>query len=127
MFGLDGVEHDADRFGELVEQRLMGWIEAFERGQLQDAFDLPFEDQRQHQHRSRRPIAQAGRDPDVIGGQVVEHDFLFLDGALSDDALAQIDLLSESLASLGGIAGQQRQCLRVVLNFRGRRTRPVGR
>ncbi len=87
----------------------MGRIEAFERGQLQHAFDLPFEDQRQHQNRARRPVPQAGRDLDVVGWQIVENDLLLFDGTLSDDSLAQFDLFTEGLASFGSIAGQQCQ------------------
>src|SRR5436190_20010922 len=101
------MEHDADRFGELIEQRLVRRIEALERRQLQYALDLAFEDERQYQHGAWRPVAEAGSDPDIIGRQVVEHDLLFLNGALTDDALAQLDLLPKSLSTFGSVAGQQ--------------------
>ena len=45
---LDRVEHDADRLGELIEQRLIGLGEAREAGQLHHRQHLPFEDDRQH-------------------------------------------------------------------------------
>ena len=35
--GLDRVDHDADRFGQLVEERLVRRAEALERGQLEHA------------------------------------------------------------------------------------------
>jgi hypothetical protein len=38
---LDRVEHDADRFGELVEERLVDRVEALERRQLDHAFTWP--------------------------------------------------------------------------------------
>ena len=110
--GLDRVEHDADRFGQLIEESLMRRVEALERGQLQHALDLSFEDDRQHEDAARRRVAQAGRDADVVGRQVVEQDLLFLEGALADQALAQADLLAERLPSFRGVAGQQGQSRR---------------
>ena len=75
--GFDGVEHDADRLGELLEEGLVRAVEALERGQLEHAADLTFEDQRQHEHAARRRFAQAGRDANVVGRQVVEQDLRF--------------------------------------------------
>ena len=49
--GLDRVDHDADRFRELVEERLVRRVEALERGQLEHALHL----------RLRRPPAAPGR------------------------------------------------------------------
>ena len=42
------------RFGQLVEERLVRRVEALERGQLEDALDLAFEDDRQHEDVLRR-------------------------------------------------------------------------
>ena len=44
---LDRVEHDADRLGELVEERLVRRVEAVEGGQLEHGLDLALEDDRQ--------------------------------------------------------------------------------
>ena len=44
--GLDGVDHDADRLGELVEERLVGRAEPVEARQLDDALHLPLEHDR---------------------------------------------------------------------------------
>ena len=76
--GFDRVEHDADRLGELIEKRLVRGVEALERSQLQNAADLPLEDQRQHKNAARCRVAQAGRDPDVIGRDVVDLDLFLL-------------------------------------------------
>ena len=39
--GFDGVEHDADDFGQLIEERLVRRVEALERRQFEHALDLP--------------------------------------------------------------------------------------
>ena len=52
--GLDRVEHDADRLGELIEQRLVGRVEPAEARQFQHAADLALEDERQDQDAPRR-------------------------------------------------------------------------
>ena len=64
--GLDRVEHDADALGQLIEERLVRRVESLERGQLEHALDLPFEDDGQHDDVLRRRVAQARRDPDVV-------------------------------------------------------------
>ena len=46
--GLDGVEHDADGLGELVQEGQVGVAEAVEGGQLDDRLHLALEDDRQH-------------------------------------------------------------------------------
>ena len=43
----DRVEHDADAFGELIEERLVRRIEPLERRQLHHRLDLSFEHDRQ--------------------------------------------------------------------------------
>ncbi len=52
--GLNRVEHDADRFRQLVEQGLVRRIEAFEGRQFEHALGLAFKDQRQDHDRARR-------------------------------------------------------------------------
>ncbi len=50
-------------FGQLVEEGLVGRVEAFQRGQLEHAAHLALEDDGQHQHvHARATLAQAGRD-----------------------------------------------------------------
>ena len=45
--GFDRVQDDADALGQLIEKRLVGGIEAIERGKLHDRFDFSFEQDRQ--------------------------------------------------------------------------------
>ena len=55
MFASIVLMHDADRFGQLVEERLVRRVEALERRELEHAAHLAFEDDRQHEHvRPRR-------------------------------------------------------------------------
>ena len=53
-FGLHGrfdrVEHDADRGGELIEERRLQGRERADRGKLDDRLDLVLEQHRQHDH-----------------------------------------------------------------------------
>ena len=60
--GFDRVDHDADRFRQLVQEGLVGRVEAFHRGQLDHAAHLAFEDDGQHQHVERSRLRQAGGD-----------------------------------------------------------------
>ena len=64
--GFDRVDHDADRFGQLVEERLVRGAEALEGGELEHALDLAFEHDRQHQDVRGEAFAQAGADLDVV-------------------------------------------------------------
>ena len=58
--GRDGVDHDADGFGQLVQEGLVRGVEALERGQLQHAAHLALEDHRQHDH-VHAPRLRSGR------------------------------------------------------------------
>ena len=91
----DRVEHDADRLGELFEERLVRGVEAAERGEFEHAADLAFEDQRQHEDASRRRRAEPRRDADVVRRQVVEQDLLLLQRALPDQPLPEADALAD--------------------------------
>ncbi len=99
--GFDGVEHDADRLGQLIEEGLVGRVEALERGQFHDPLTCAFEDDRQHDDVQRRGFAQAGGDADVVGRHVGEQDLLLLQGALADQPFAQLELVAERSCALG--------------------------
>ena len=62
---LDRVDHDADRFRQLLEERLVGVGEALEGGQLEHALHLALEHHRQHEDVARRRGAQARGDVEV--------------------------------------------------------------
>ena len=98
--GFDGVDDDSDTLGELIEQRVMGIVETFQRGQFQHAFDLSFEDDRQDQDVVRRRFAKSGRDLDVILRNLGQRDFLLLQRALADQSFAEIELVAHRAAPL---------------------------
>ena len=65
--GFDRVEHDADRFGQLVEERLVRWVEAVERGQLQHAaWTWPSNTTGRTMMFCGARVAQARGDADVV-------------------------------------------------------------
>ena len=96
--GLDGVEHDADRFHELIEQRPIGFREARERGQLHHGVNLTFEEDRQHDDVERLGLAEAGGDLNVVVRDVRQQNALLLERRLTDDALADAEFLREILS-----------------------------
>ena len=76
-------------------------LKPLERGQLEDALDLPFEDQTAARGCCcGGGIAQAGGDADVVGRHVGQQDLLLLQGALADQSLAQADPLAEGFPVL---------------------------
>ena len=85
--GRDGVQHDTDTLGELIEERQVDVAEPVEGGQLDDGFDLAFEQHRQHDDAQRRRLAQPGADLDVIRRHVGEQDALLLQRALAHQTL----------------------------------------
>ena len=107
-------KHDADRFDELIEERLVRRAELFERGQFHDRLDLAFEQDRQHDDVRGRRLAQTGGDLDVIGGRLVSRMRSFSKRGLADQSFAERKLVADVLAAAEGIAGQQLQVRLVV-------------
>ena len=105
--GLDGVDHDADRLGELIQEHLVGLTERTERGQLHHALDLPLEQNRQDNDIMRLGLAQTRRDAEIMFGHIGKQDFLAFDGTLTDQAFAQ--LVNVIMIIREGISGQQSQ------------------
>ena len=64
--GLDGVEHDADAAGQLLEERQVRRGERVQRGQLDHRLDLAFEEHRQHDDVARAGLDQARADSDRV-------------------------------------------------------------
>ena len=95
--------------GELLEQRLMGRAERFERRQLEHRLHLAFEQHRQHDDAPRRRAAEPGVHLRVIGRHIRQQDLLALDRALADQPFAQFDRRPNRPRRLVGIAGQQHQ------------------
>src|SRR3569623_992189 len=68
--GRDGVDDDADGFGQLIEDRLMRRAEAFNRRKLEHAARLTFKHHRQHQHVHGGVFAEARGDAQRCRGDV---------------------------------------------------------
>ena len=79
--GGDGVEHDADGLGELLEEGQVDLAEAVEGGQLDDGLDLTLEEHREDDDVARHLLAQAGGDADVRVRHVRQEDGLLLQGS----------------------------------------------
>ena len=62
----DGVQHHADRLGELVEEGLVDLAELRERGELDHRLHLALEQHRQDDDVHRRARAERGADADVV-------------------------------------------------------------
>ena len=103
----DGMQHDADRFGELVEEGLVDLAELGERGQLDDRFHLALEQHRQDDDARRRARAERRADADVVARRLREQDPLLLERALPDQALAEGDLARQGLALALRVAREQ--------------------
>ena len=114
----DGVQHDADGFHELIEERLVSRAELFEGGQFHDRLDLAFEQHRQNDDVRRRRLAEAGSDLHVIGRRVGDQDALLLQRGLSDQTFAEREFVADVLAIAEGVAGQQFEVRLVVLGLR---------
>src|SRR5207248_3137691 len=74
----DRVEHDTDRFGELIEERQVDIAESLERCELDDRLHLAFEQDRQNDNVQRRRLAQTGIDLNVIGWDIGQQDAILL-------------------------------------------------
>src|SRR3546814_20787489 len=77
--GRDGVEHDADAFHELVQERKMCLVEGIERSELENRLYLALEQHRQHHNVERRGLAETRADADVDGRHVGKADALSLE------------------------------------------------
>ena len=94
--GLDGVQHDADALGELIEEGVVRRVELVERGQLEDALHLALEQDRQDDQMLRRGFAEARDDLQVVGGHAIELDLAPVHRALADEPFAQAQRLAEA-------------------------------
>src|SRR5690348_15120652 len=110
---LDRVDHDADRFGQLIEELLVRGAEALERRELEHAPYLSFEDDRQHEDVLRWRRAEPRRDRHVILRNVREQDLRSLDGALPDEPFAQLELAAERALALRTVARDEREARRL--------------
>ena len=87
----------------------MRFVEAVERGQLDDRLDLAFEQDRDDEDVGRRRRAESGTDLDVVGRHVGEEDRFLFDGGLADQAFAGAEARLQLLAFGVGVTGEQPQ------------------
>ena len=83
---------------QLIEEDLMDRAEGVERRQLDHGLDLALEQDRQHDDVERRRLAEARTDVDVIVRRVRHQDALFLERALTDQALADAESIRDAFA-----------------------------
>ena len=85
---LNHVQHDADRLGELIEERLVDLAERQEARELDHRLHLALEQDGQDDDVARRRFAEAGRDLDVVVRNVLQQNRLLLERRLSDESFA---------------------------------------
>ena len=126
--GFDRVEHDADRFGELIEERLVRRVERSNEASSSTAFTWPSKTTGSTMMFCGAALAQAGGDADVVRRHIGEQDLLLLQGALADQALAQAELVADALLAAGRRSWPSSvKSGDSSLASSRRRTRPAGR
>ena len=121
---LDRVDHDADRLGQLVEERLVRRAEAVERRELEHALHLALEHDRHHEDALRRRGAEAREDrAGSRPARSTAGSSRFVDRALADQALAELEPRAEHALALAAVAREQRQLRLLRRATRARRTR----
>ena len=116
---LDGVEHDADRLGELFEECLLDGREALERGELDHRHHLVLENDGQHHHVDGRGLPKARGDPDVVLRRLGDQDRFHLQRGLSDERLADLEPARDVLPLLVPVRRDQAEL--EVVPFAARR------
>ena len=86
---LNHVQHDADRFGELVEEGLVDLAERQEARELDHRLHFALEQDGQDDDVARRRFAEARRDLDVVVGNVLQQNRLLLERRLADESFAR--------------------------------------
>src|SRR4029078_4677378 len=114
---LNHVQHDTDRFGELVEERLVDLAEREEARQLDDSLDLAFKQNRKDDDITGRSFAKAGRNLDVVVGYVLEENRLLFQRGLPDQSFAEREPIPYVLASAVSVARDELEQLDVRDRF----------
>ena len=106
----DRVEHDADRFGQLIEEQQVRRMERRQRRQFDDRLDLAFEQHRQHDDARSAPPRTV---PEVMRMEserhVVEQQAFLFHAALADEPFAEAIFAVLARRRLMCVAGQQLQ------------------
>ncbi len=107
--GDDGVDVDADCFHQLVQKVPVHLRERGEGGELKNAEDVVFKENRQYDKADGRGLAEAGGNPHIVGGRLLDHDRFFRPGRLSDQGLSDVELSRHIGVGLVAVAGDQLQ------------------
>ncbi len=100
----DGVEHDADRFHQLVEEGLVRLVELAERGELDHGLHFVLEQGGQDVDVGRRGVAEAGADADEVRRHVLQQDRALVRRGLANQPFAKPELGFQRAAILRAIA-----------------------
>jgi len=115
--GEDRVQHDAERFRQLLEECQVCVGVRRERRQLDHRHHLVLEEDGEDDDVDRRRLAEPGGDRDVVLRRLRDEDRFPFERGLPDDALAEAVDVGDALALLVGIAGDQLQ-LRLGVSVR---------
>ena len=107
--GVDRVEHDADRLGQLLEERPVDVAEWAQGRELDDGKYLVLEQHRDDDDVYRRRFAESARDLDVIVRRLRDQDRLLLQRSLTDESFTQLEMVRDGLAVLVSVARDQGQ------------------
>ncbi len=113
--GLDRVEHDADAFGQLGEERHVRVARDAQQGELDDGLDLPFEQHRQDDDADRLSRSERRADAQEIVRHVLDDDRALFGRALPDQPFAQPQALGQVAARTRREAGDQFQMRLLVM------------
>jgi len=91
----------------LLEEALLNGREALERGQFDHRQHLVFEEHGEDDQVDRHPLAETGADANVILRSLGDQDRLLLQGGLTDERLADLELVRDVLALLVAVGGDK--------------------
>jgi hypothetical protein len=110
----DRVQHDSDRFHQLVEEALVSLVELVERGELDHRLHLILKQGRQDAHAGRLGVAETRTDPDEVRRNVLQEDRSAIRRGLTDQTFAKVEPLLQLTLVLGAVARDELQ-LRLIL------------
>src|ERR1700730_13111153 len=111
--GLNRIEHDTDRVGELFQESHLRGRECAHRGEFDDGLDLVLEQHRQHHEVLWNHAEQRRIDRHRIRRNVRDQPLTLVHRALPDQALAELHDLLMRIDPVAGVSGKQVQ-LRIV-------------
>src|SRR6185437_6810245 len=111
--GFDGVEHNADAGGELLEESEVRRGERAERSKLDDGFHAALEEHRKHDDIARDGFEQTGANGNAVERQISDKQTALFHSALSDEAFAEREIFAMAVFAVIGIGREQNHLLGV--------------